>query len=334
MGSLSDLSGQDPSLLKEELEFWERQNRCVDEVDLKMARDLPDDTPDFIMNVIAEFEEEAARFCFSGASGLVLDAGCGNGNLLLRALNYGRGRDETDGDAMRSDRPPRIVGMDFSRNLLGRAALRAATDRCGGGGAGQAADGAAGFLQGSVTALPFQDRSFDRVVSSGVLTCLPNSAAALCALQEFYRVLKPGGVLVVDFFSRISHYTLVRKHIFRERTSPPEYVSPAEFRAWLEDSGFAVISRRGFDFKLCQGYLFMSRWRPLIDPGKSGILPSRFVERRILPTRPGLNLLGYRIYVKCRKKIGLFQLAPHQHVLDLIFGGRCRIADDLGNLPL
>ena len=70
----------------EELEFWESQKRCGEEIDLKLARDLPDDTPDFILKMMGDFEEDAANFCFSGAQGRVLDAGCGNGNLLLRAL--------------------------------------------------------------------------------------------------------------------------------------------------------------------------------------------------------------------------------------------------------
>jgi ubiquinone/menaquinone biosynthesis C-methylase UbiE len=272
------------NLQKEELDFWEGQKRCGDDMDLKLARDLPDDTPDFILKMMGDFEDEAAGFCFSGARGRVLDAGCGNGNLLLRALKNEKCRDK-DGQAAWQ-----VIGMDFSGNMLGRAALRAADeDR-------------AGFLQGSVTSLPFRDQSFDRVVSSGVLTCLPNSQAAARALQEFYRVLKPEGVLVVDFFSRISHYTLIRKHLFREPINPPEYVSPAEFQRALEDAGFAVLAHRGFDFKPCQGYLFLSRWRMIIDPFYIQERLSCFLERNVLPGRHRLNLLGYRIYVKCIKK--------------------------------
>lgn len=273
----------DSGLQKEELEFWEDQKRCGNGIDLKLARDLPDDTPDFILKMMGDFEEEASRFCFSGAQGRVLDAGCGNGNLLLRALKNKTGREKAENSALQ------IIGMDFSGNMLGRAALRA-------GG-----DDRAAFLQGSVTSLPFRDQSFDRVISSGVLTCLPNTETAAGALQEFYRVLKPEGFLVVDFFSRISHYTLIRKHIFREPINPPEYVSPAEFQSSLQEAGFAVLSFRGFDFKPCQGYLFMSRWRPLIDPGFFQERLSRLLVRR-MPPGNGLNLLGYRIYVKCIKK--------------------------------
>jgi ubiquinone/menaquinone biosynthesis C-methylase UbiE len=268
----------------DELEFWESQKRCGEESDLKLARDLPDDTPDFILKMMGDFEEDAADFCFSGAQGLVLDAGCGNGNLLIRALMNRKSCSNDDGQNLH------VVGMDFSANMLGRAALRAR------------GDDRAGFLQGSVTDLPFQDLSFDRVVSSGVLTCLPSTGAAARALQEFYRVLKPEGILVVDFFSRTSHYTLIRKHLFREQIKPPEYVSPAEFQRALDEAGFAILTCRGFDFKPCQGYLFQSPWRKVIDPGYFQERLSRFLERKVLPRRQRLNLLGYRIYVKCIKK--------------------------------
>jgi len=267
-------------LQKEELEFWERQKRCGVESDLKIARDLPDETPDFILAMLSDFENEAAKFCFSGAEGRVLDAGCGNGNLTLRAL-----KNNPAGNKVME-----FIGMDFSRNMLDRAACRAADSP------------RAAFLQGSVTSLPFQDRSFDRVVSSGVLTCLPDPEAAALALQEFYRVLKPGGVLVVDFFNCVSHYTLIRKHLFRESINPPEYISPSEFRKCLEVAGFQVQTYHGFDFKPCQGYLFMSRWRSVVDPGFWQERLSCFLESKVVSGQSKLNLLGYRIYVKCIKE--------------------------------
>jgi SAM-dependent methyltransferase len=267
-------------LQKEELEFWERQTRCGEDVDLKLARDLPDDTPDFILRMLSDFEKDAACFCFAGAEGRVLDAGCGNGNLLLRAL----------GDERCGGKITEIVGMDFSRNMLSRAACRVE------------GDARSGFLQGSVTSLPFRDGSFDRVTSSGVLTCLPTVRDAAAALLEFNRVLRPGGILVVDFFNRISHYTLVRKHLFGEAINPPEYVSPSEFQKELASAGFHVLGYQGFDYKPCQGYLFMSPWRSLVDPFFVQERLSRFLECNIMPKRQALRLLGYRIYVKCTKK--------------------------------
>jgi len=106
----------------------------------------------------------------------------------------------------------------------------------------------------------------------------------------------------VDFFNSISHYTLVRRHIFREPIYPPEYVSPSEFKNELESAGFRVLTYRGFDFKICQGYLFMSRWRPLVDPGYVQERFSCFLERKVMSKWPKLSLLGYRVYVKCIKE--------------------------------
>ncbi len=270
--------GKATNLQKEELEFWDNQKRSGYEVELKLARDLPDDTPDFILRMISGFEKEAADFCFAGAEGRVLDAGCGNGNLLLRALN----------DDRIANRVTQFIGMDFSSNMLERAARRA--------------DGRAVFLRGSVTSLPFQDQSFDWIVSSGVLTCLPSRQDTAEALQEFNRVLRPGGGLVLDFFNRISHYTLLRKHLFREPINPPEYVSPADFREDLEKAGFKVLVHRGFDFKPCQGYLFMSRWRPVLDPCFIQERLSQFMEQKVVPKNQALSLLGYRVYARCTKE--------------------------------
>ena len=266
-------------LEREELAFWERQRRCGDDCDLKMARDLPDDTPQFILRLQREFEERATAFSFAGSGGMVLDAGCGNGELLIAALEMG----------MAKENGPRFIGMDFSANMLGRARFRTSGDP------------RAAFLQGSITSLPFVDQSFDWVVSSGVLTCLASPQSMAEALQEFNRVLRPGGGLVVDFFNRLSHYTLARKYLFGERIVPPEYLSFSEFQNQLENAGFQIEVHLGFDFKLCQGYLFMSRYRPVVDPAYLQERISQLLEKRIVPLWPKLSLFGYRIYVRCKK---------------------------------
>lgn len=50
------------------------------------------------------------------------------------------------------------------------------------------------FQNASGEALPFADRSFDVVISSGALNLMPDKQAAL---SEIERVLKPGGRLMV-----------------------------------------------------------------------------------------------------------------------------------------
>jgi ubiquinone/menaquinone biosynthesis C-methylase UbiE len=182
--------------------------------------------PQFILNMLSQFEEEVAQFSFEGCSGSVLDAGCGNGNILLRVASRLSGHP--------SQNPVRYVGLDFSKNMLSMAASRISY---------------ANLAQGCINHLPFKDETFDRVVSSGVITCLPSVQDEVASLKEFYRVLKPGGILVVDFFNQHSHFTRFRKTLLKEEIKAPEYISPACFRSHLEEAGFKVLAFRGFDYR-------------------------------------------------------------------------------------
>lgn len=97
----------------------------------------------------------------------VLDAGCGTGGLLRRLSGLHPGWKWT--------------GVDLSP-----AACRFARERAG---------PATEIKEASVTALPFPDASFDAVVSADVLYHVADDAAAL---REFARVLRPGGVVIIN----------------------------------------------------------------------------------------------------------------------------------------
>lgn len=98
----------------------------------------------------------------------VLEAGCGTGLLLERV------------DRIASY----AVGVDLSRGMLGRAHARGLR-----------------VVQGSVTALPFADASFDTVYSMKVLAHVPEIDRAL---SEMARVTRRGGHLVLEFYNRFS----------------------------------------------------------------------------------------------------------------------------------
>ena len=101
----------------------------------------------------------------------ILDLACGFGTFTY--LCAGRGA--------------RIVGLDLSEKCL-----RAASDAC----AQFRLDGPYHFVFGDVGALPFGDRSFDKLVSiDGFEHFTWNQKRALIA--ESHRVLKPEGVLVI-----------------------------------------------------------------------------------------------------------------------------------------
>jgi ubiquinone/menaquinone biosynthesis C-methylase UbiE len=101
-----------------------------------------------------------------GAS--VLDIPCGGG-FAFRGLGTGQ--------------VVRYVAADISPYMLARARREAGR---------RGVQDAIEFVDADVTALPFDDASFDLCVTYNGLHCLPNPRAALA---ELVRVLRPGGTL-------------------------------------------------------------------------------------------------------------------------------------------
>lgn len=95
----------------------------------------------------------------------VLDAGCGTGGLIRTLEQH---------EPLWS-----ITGVDFSPMACSMAKERTH----------------ARIIQGSVTDLPFANESFDIVLSADVISEVEDPSQAL---SEFSRVLKPGGVIVIN----------------------------------------------------------------------------------------------------------------------------------------
>jgi ubiquinone/menaquinone biosynthesis C-methylase UbiE len=104
------------------------------------------------------------------ADSKILDAGCGYCYHTVRLARSGA----------------KITAVDFSAIAL--AAARETVDRAG-------IKDQVTLRQADLTSLPFDDASFDYVVSWGVLMHIPQLEKALSQLA---RVLKPGGVLVLS----------------------------------------------------------------------------------------------------------------------------------------
>lgn len=94
----------------------------------------------------------------------ILDAGCGTG-----------------GNLQRLGAQPNHTGVDLSEEAIKFCQQR----------------GLPNVIQADVTELPFEDQSFDAVIATSVLyhQWIPDVGQAL---QEFHRVLEPGGWLFVD----------------------------------------------------------------------------------------------------------------------------------------
>jgi ubiquinone/menaquinone biosynthesis C-methylase UbiE len=176
---------------------------------------------------------------YAGARGLrVLDVGCGQGiDLANYALN--------GADATGVDLTPRHVSL--ARRHLEEMGLRAEV------------------REGDAEDLPFEDASFDRVSSNGVLHHTPDMEAAL---REIRRVLRVGGEATVIVYNRRSfHYWLHQvlyegiflRKLFRERSMAGvlssgvevsnigarplvRVYSPGQVRRMLRRAGFTEVS--------------------------------------------------------------------------------------------
>jgi SAM-dependent methyltransferase len=131
----------------------------------------------------------------------LLDCGCGTGNNLRLLRRYGA-----------------AFGIDLTYSGLAYAKQHG--ERLG--------------AQASVTALPFADRAFDIVTSFDVLYALDDRGAET-ALTEMYRVMRPGGYLVLNVAAlpglRGNHSVL---------GGEVQRYTRSGLRAHLERAGFSV----------------------------------------------------------------------------------------------
>ena len=101
----------------------------------------------------------------------VLDIGCGGGVDTMIAATMG-------------GPTGRVVGVDMSSEMAERARQNLSLTNLGN----------VTFQESSAEDLPFSDKDFDVVISSGVFNLIPDK---LTALREVFRVMKPGGRLMM-----------------------------------------------------------------------------------------------------------------------------------------
>lgn len=134
----------------------------------------------------------------------VADIACGTGILADRIE--------------RELHPDKTYGVDMADGMLNQARARSARVQ---------------WLRGPAEHLPFDDGALDAVVTTSAFHFFDQSVA----LREFYRVLSPGGLVVVAALS--ARQPLLQGPV-ASRWKPAHHASPEQLRNLFERSGFTV----------------------------------------------------------------------------------------------
>ena len=142
--------------------------------------------------------------------------------------------------------------------------------------------------------LPFPDNNFDCVCSMGVLHHVPDTQKAL---DEIFRVLKPGGRLIVMFYHRHSAKYQFKYRVWSWVTGKPMQQLVNEFDGVGNPKGVVssrkelhALLHRFSDIRMNVGFL---RTSDIVLRG------ARFLPDRLF--QPLAPLIGWNLYAKARK---------------------------------
>ena len=150
--------------------------------------------------------------CPPGRRRDILDAGCGTGGMLTWLERYADGG--------------RVAGVDISADALDFCRSRGLRD----------------VARASVTALPFDAETFDLVTSFDVLVQLPGEGSDELAMREMFRVLRPGGLVVIEDSAQLSESPQLGNVL---RGFPREFHEPF-YADYLEDDLADMLREVGF----------------------------------------------------------------------------------------
>ncbi len=141
------------------------------------------------------WRREAVRMAELKPDDVVLDVACGTGDLAL---------------AFAGRRPQKVIGLDFTVAMLQIAERKRSSLKS------QASSPS--YSAADAMRLPIADKSVD-VVS--IAFGIRNVADPLAAMSEFYRVLRPGGrVIILEFSTPTNPVIRFFDRIYREKVMP------------------------------------------------------------------------------------------------------------------
>lgn len=212
----------------------------------------------------------------------ILDAGCGTGGNLYALEQAGY----TD-----------LSGFDLSPIALEFCRKR----------------GLDHVRQGSITDIPFNNNTFDIIVSCDVVTDA-GTDNEMTALQELYRVLRPGGRL----FLNLPAFSFLRSEHDRA-TDVARRVTVPEIRSKLRQTGFRVRRSTYWDmllFPVVVAVRLLRRERPedLSNPARSDIvLPPAPINLALTLSLRIEHLLLRRFNLPFGSSVAIVAIKPHEN---------------------
>jgi 2-amino-4-hydroxy-6-hydroxymethyldihydropteridine diphosphokinase len=147
----------------------------------------------------------------------------------------------------------KVTGIDYSKELLKLARQKYP---------------AIAFVQGDFTKLPFEDESFEAIWCKAALVHLPSQKEVKKALTEFWRVLKPGGAIMINTKAKLSGEvdTAVRTDKLSGRERYFRFQEEGAFHELLRSCGFEILQSKVYNEQKAVAYVVLrnENWMMLI----------------------------------------------------------------------
>jgi SAM-dependent methyltransferase len=187
--------------------------------------------------------EQLAEACDLRCDERVLDVAAGNGNATLAAARRGC----------------KVTSTDYVQALLDRGAERARAERLD-----------AEFALADVEALPFDDASFDAVLSTFGVMFAPDQPKAA---SEMARVCRPGGRIGLANWTPEGFVGQMFKTLGRHMPPPPDVAPPSRWGVeghlrsiFGENAADIAVTRRHFNFRYRSAAHFIDVFRTWYGP--------------------------------------------------------------------